>query len=194
MNRLFTTAVAALGLTVASAGTALAACPTPEAPAHSKPTKPPLVYIDDTFVLEAGTACKDKVVFRQRGHVRDPYTVTRHGKEYIIFESGADLTMRLYNPKTHKSVTKDISGTFIDRLVKNGRDSKSVGKGANVFFGKGIKGILWADGYQKFYVKNYETEKQKITIQYTRGKTAELCGKVGSKPVRGKNPPAPPAS
>jgi hypothetical protein len=191
MNRLFTTAVSVLGLTVASAGTALASCPAPGGPADPAPAKPPLHYIDDTFKIPAGTACKDTVVLRQRGHVRDPYTVTRHGKEYIIFESGKDLRMTLRNPRTGRSVSKDISGTFIDHLVKGGRDSKSIGLGANVFSGKGIKGILWAKGYQRFYVKNYFTEKQKITIQVTRGKTVELCGKVGSKPVNGKNLPAP---
>jgi hypothetical protein len=176
-----------------AAGTAFAGCPVP---ASGKPTPPPhskpaWEYSSDTIEVPAGYGCKDKVILKAWGHVRQPYEITKHGRTYIVVEAAKDFKTSLYNPKTHKKVVKDNSGDFYDRLVKNGRDSKTIGKGANILFGRGVKGIVWVNGYQKLYIKNYETQKQKMTIQAVRGKYIELCAKVGSKPVNGKNLPLP---
>jgi len=195
MNRVIASTIAGLSMSVVAAGTAFAGCPgpTPGNPPPPAPTKPAWQYINEPGEIPAGYACKDRILTRQSGHVREPYEITRNGKKYIVFEADRDFKVSLYNPKTKKRIVKDSSGDFYDHLVKGGRDSESIGKGANFLFGKGIKGLLFLDGYQKFYVKNYETPKQKITLQVVKGKYIELCAKLGSKPVNGKNPPPPPA-
>lgn len=196
MNRLIRSTVAGLGMSVVAAGTAFAGCPVPASgnPTPPSDSKPAWEDGSGTFELPAGYACKDKVILTSSGHVRQPYEIKKHGKTYIVFEADKDFKTSVYNPKTGKTLVKDNSGDFYDHLVKNGRDSKTIGKGANILFGKGVKGIVWVNGYQKLYIKNYEAPNQKMTIQVVKGKYVELCTKVGSKPVNGKNLPVPPAA
>ena len=105
-------------------------------------------------------------------------------------ESGADTKATFTNVATGRTITKRSDGDFYDTVVNHGRDLRSVGKGRNFFFGRGVRGIIYADGIQKFTVRRYEDPvKSKLTINKTKGKTVELCAKLGLRAVAGKNLP-----
>lgn len=105
-----------------------------------------------------------------------------------------DEVITVTNTKNHRSVTKEITGTFYDTVAPNGNDLHSKGIGKNVYFAPGVKGILWADGVQKFTVTNFKEPTFSLDIYKTRGKTVDLCKKVGAKAVWGKALPEPPAA
>jgi hypothetical protein len=183
-----------------SAGTAFAGCPQP----GGFPEADGWYVADSTEVHPKGAACDVAVKIIIKGHQRDRVNGEAVPEDFkpklgdrLVLES-PDMTMTLVNQKNGKKVTKKISGTFYDKVVDFNRDGKldlkSKGVGKNVFYGAGVKGILWADGVQKFRVDNFTGfPDSELHIDKTKGKTTELCNKIGAKAVHGKNilPPEP---
>jgi hypothetical protein len=199
MKRLLTSVGLGVGVTLLGAGTAFAGCPQMD-----YPTEEGWYAVDETFTIAAGDACDVAVEFHVVGHQRD----TINGQVVDLEEWYAenepevgdrhvgrapDEQMTLTNLATKKSVHKDISGTFYDRVVDFGRDGvldvRTRAVGANVFFGPGIKGIVWADGVQKVNTYDFfgETGGEQDIVK-TKGKTVELCKRVGARAVEGRAP------
>jgi hypothetical protein len=189
MKLLISTVVAGTGLALASAGTALAGCPDPGHQPPPKPVhhKPAWHDAYNSFVIPAGDACKATVTVTIRGLERDPYQVTRHGTTYTVLESKHE-TITVYNQENHRKVTKQNSGDFL--VLDKGNDAVLYGKGNNTFFGAGVTGIVWTSGRQVAYVQNAQQPNQVLDIVQVHGKYVDLCRKVGSQGVEGKNPPA----
>jgi hypothetical protein len=204
MKRLMT--ILGLGVSIAalSAGTASAARPpTPVEDDPRFPTSEGYYWIADEFPLPAGTACSGEVRMTFLGHGRDfingeitppeefpdPVVGMRHVAE------SPDLVVTVTNVATNRSVTKLVDGVFRDRVVDFGKDGvldlRSKGIGNNVFFGAGVKGIIYASGKQKFTVDDFLGESV-LHLNKTQGKTVELCRKIGLGAVPGSNPEPPP--
>jgi hypothetical protein len=197
MNRVIVSVVAGAGLSLASAGTALASCPKdtdhqpPAKPAHHQ-TNAKWHYIKDSFTIPAGAACKVAVKVTVKGYERDPYTVTKHGVKYTALESKHE-SIKVTNTVNHRTVSKDISGDLLVRDLP-GDDVSIYGTGNNVWFGKGVTGIVWTTGKQVVYVDHDQHPNQILDIARVHGKYVDLCTKVGTRGVPGKNPPPPPAA
>lgn len=180
MNRSIQAGLAAAsGLALALGGVSTAAAAEPE-PA---PGKTVTMKVDDTFVLPKNGACDVAVEVHNKATVS--ISITSDGR--YVTTLAPDGRSRIKNMKTGKTYSFKNDGSFVDQVKKNG-DLKSWGFGRNTYFGKGIKGILYADGVQRFDVRKPFTKDQVITMRHIDGKSTELCRKIGAKPVKGKNP------
>jgi len=157
------------------------------------------VKVDFKDTLPKGFACNVAV----KGHIQGHERFTVNGKvppknwkgpkpgDLLKLES-PDETATLTNTKNKKKITVKIDGAFYDRVAKNGKDLHSKGEGRNLYFGQGIRGLLWAEGLQEFSVYDFESPKKNtLDIHETYGSTRELCRVLGAKAVAGKNPPPP---
>jgi len=172
---------AAAGLTLSLGGMSTAAAAEPE-PA---PGKTVTIKVDETFVLPKNGACNAAVEVRNKATTS--ISITSDGR--YVTTLAPDGRTRIKNMKTGKTYSFKNDGSFVDQVKKNG-DFKSWGFGRNTYFGKGIKGILYTNGVQRFDVHKPFTENQAIKMRRIDGKSSQLCYKIGAKPVKGKNPPA----
>ena len=203
MKRLMTILGLSVSIAALSAGTASAAHP--PTPVEDDPRYPPsqgYYWISDQLPLPAGTACSGEVRMTFLGHGRefingeitapedfpDPVVGMRHVAQ------SPDLIVTVTNVATNRSVTKLVDGEFRDRVVDLDKDGvldlRSRGIGNNVFFGAGVKGIVYASGKQKFTVEDFLGENV-LHLDKTQGKTVELCRRIGLRAVPGSNPEPP---
>jgi hypothetical protein len=150
--------------------------------------------IDDKLAIPAGEVCSGKVVFHYWGHERtllkgehgyepvtDPEFVPQAGDRTKAESADSQFTLKAV--RSGRKVHRDADGEFYEKVTRNGENLKSVGVGANIYFGPGIKGILWADGVQKFRVANFMENPVLEHFRIKRGKAQELCHRVGLRPV-----------
>jgi hypothetical protein len=196
--------VSIVALTVPSAQAA------PPVPTENNPKYPAskgYYFVDDTVNAPKGFVCSGAVTIRFVGHQRDYYNgkladpnseppEPKLGDRHT--GQSPDEIIVVTNVKTGRNVTKLISGTFYDRVVDYGKkgvlDLSAKGVGKNVFFGPGVKGIVYADGVQHFTVTNFLNDGGTLHLNKTKGKTVELCHKVGLRAVPGKVLPEPPTT
>jgi hypothetical protein len=158
----------------------------PAAASEKYPTKDGWHYEVHVVDVPAGSACTKAVKYTEKGH----FKIIRKSSTRTIFKAAADYRMKLENVATGKTIKRDISGDFDDRLIHGRRDIKTYATGKNVFFGLGVTGILWADGRQKVYFYDFKDPiLSSIVVDSTKGRTLELCRKVGLRAVPGKNLP-----
>lgn len=194
MTHILTTLGLAAIVAALSTGTALAGCP--DRPADYPESKG-WSAVDDTVTVPAGSACDVEVKMRFRGHERrllngvpvDEKTRPPRAGDVTVTQS-PDLVVRLTNTSTGRTINRAVTGSFTDRVLPNGKDLSTVGRGKNVFFAPGVRGILWADGVQKLSVRNFQQADFSITVTETKGRTVELCTRLGARPVEGKPLPA----
>jgi hypothetical protein len=110
--------------------------------------------------------------------------------EYTALEAKHE-SVRVTNTVNHKTVRRDISGDLLVRDLP-GDDVVLYGKGNNLWFGKGVTGIIWTTGKQVVYVDHDQQPNQTLNIARVHGAYVDLCRKVGSVGVPGKNQPPPP--
>lgn len=170
----------AAGLVLTLEGTLPAAAAEPE----PGPGKTVTFNVDETFVLPKNDACNVAVEMHNKATVS--ISITSDGR--FVTTLAPDGQTWIKNMKTGKTYWFKNDGSFVDRVKKNG-DFSSWGFGRNSYVGKGIKGILYADGVQKFDVRKPFTEDQVIKMRHIDGKRVQLCYKIGAKPVKGKNSP-----
>jgi hypothetical protein len=185
----------ALGLGVSVV--ALSAGPVWACPTDRYPASEGWFVLNETFTFPAGYACDVEVTLYLRGHQRylvngelPPPQAPLNGDE--IRSESPDLRATVTNTANGRSVTKKDTGTINATVIHNGNDLKAVGRGANLYFGAGVEGLLYTKGTQKFITTNYK-DPATIAMQFTKikGKAVDLCHKVGASPVPGKNPPPP---
>lgn len=155
--------------------------------------------VDDTIVLKKGEACSKKVVLHYTSHERtlvkgeDGYEpvladdeFTPEGGDEFITQTGEDGRFSLYSPQTDRTVRRPASGDFYQKVTRDGEDLRIVAVGSNVYFGAGVKGIVWADGVQTFKVDDFAGE-QGGTVEHlriTKGYSQQLCYRLGLEPVQ----------
>jgi hypothetical protein len=169
---------AAAGLALSLGGTSTAAATEPE----PGPGKTVTTKVDTTFVLPKNAACN--VAVEVHNKATTSISITSDGR--YVTTLAPDGRTRIKNLKTGKTYSFKNDGSFVDQVRKNG-NFKSWGFGRNTYFGKGIKGILYTNGVQRFDVRKPFTEDQVIKMRRIDGKSVQLCYKIGAKPVKGKN-------
>lgn len=179
MNRL---TKVVLGTTAAVALTA--ANISPAAASEKYPAKNGWQYQDITDVIAAGYACDKAVRLTIKGH----YKIIEKSPTRTINKSAADFRMSLKNLETGKTIKRDISGDFDDRLINGGRDIKTYATGKNLYLGRGVTGLVWADKKQTVFFYDFQDPALGyVAIDSTRGRTEELCRQVGLRAVPGQN-------
>lgn len=186
MRRFITMLGLGIGVTVLSVSTAFAGC---QKPRQSFPSSEGWEAVDQTFAISAGSACDVEVSGHVVGHERStidgkPATRDPQPGDTVVTES-PDEVVTLTNTKSGKSVTKKINGAFYDHYLRNGTDYKGRGVGKNLYYGPGIYGLLWTNGVQKYTVYDYASDDYRIQIRALKGKSVELCHRLGANPVAG---------
>jgi hypothetical protein len=161
------------------------------------------VSIDgDTTVFPAGTACKHEVKAKERGAYRDTLyfknkadSTNPEARPVKVFEEFTNNSTVKFSAHTkkhgHKSIKLNAGGDF--RIKVKGDDIRVRGEGSNWGQGLGIRGIVWTKGDISFTVRGAFTENPRITnldLSDAR-KVVQVCYRLGSKPVNGKNVPPP---
>ncbi|HYP46379.1 MAG TPA: hypothetical protein VEQ66_14420 [Propionibacteriaceae bacterium] len=147
--------------------------------------------------LRAGYVCNVDFKARVKGHVRVTVNGKLPPKDWkgpkpgdLVVQESPDATATITNAKNRQKVKLDLAGPVYSRVSKNGKDLKSRSVGGNLYFGNGVKGLLYAKGTQWFSVYNFKDPvKVELDLHRTQGSTVELCHFLGAKAVRGKNPP-----
>lgn len=194
-------------LTIVGLGVSIVALSAGPAAAHPRqpyendqryPASKGYYWVDETLTLKAGEACNVEVIMIIKGHQRDIVNgevVTGDSPEPKLGDrhigQAPDEIVKIVNPANKRKITKVGNGSFYDKVVDFDHDGKldlkSKGVGKNWYFGAGVKGIVWANGKQHFTVDDFLGASE-LHINKTKGKTVELCKKVGAKAVPGKNP------
>ncbi|HEX8508572.1 MAG TPA: hypothetical protein VF635_03625, partial [Propionibacteriaceae bacterium] len=84
----------------------------------------------------------------------------------------------------------DLAGPLYERVTKTGKDLNGKSVGGSLYFGNGVKGLIYAKGTQWYSVYDFmDPAKAELDIHKTRGNTVELCHALGARAVQGKNAP-----
>lgn len=181
--------LAAAGLVTASLGMMSPAL------AHTDPYPESEGYyqVNDRFTLAAGEACDRPVIVTFTGYERD----ILNGKDPL--PDGYDLqpgdTLDSVFPEQEitvinkrdrsKRITRPTDGPSREHVRRNGVDADVFASGNNVYFDRGVKGIIWNRGDAAFVIKNFDDPDSR-RLKFKRpltGPTQELCGAVGLRPV-----------
>lgn len=179
-------ALTGLGVAPASAGED----PKPHHPA------PAWEHIDDKYVFPAYAACKDPIKVHEQYKYR--FTVLKENKHHAKYkEEMHHGYAKFYNPKTHKWVKVPIHETAYIHENRKNASALLKGYGKNYWQGQGIKGIVFYKGEIKVKITHLDDqppfEKLTFDIKSINGHYKQLCYKLGTKPVWGKNVPPPSA-
>jgi hypothetical protein len=188
MNRLIRSALgvsATLALSVGGVTTASAST--------TKPEVGKWVSVNETFTFPAGSACKAPVTVKEHAKFRETVYRNQDKKVVKVAEEFKDWSHVKFSAtvKGHKKSIKLNEGG--DAVVYNVEgDFKTVlvlAEGTNWNQGNGVYGIPWTKGNVSFGVINADGDKAKVTnVDYSQvTKYIQVCTKVGSKPVWGKN-------
>jgi len=180
-----------LATSAALALTGLGVAPAAATAEPPKQDEAKYVKVDERSTFPAGYACKDEIKVHEKFKYR--FTVLKENKHRAKYkEELHDGWAKFYNPKTHKWVMIPIHETaYIHENRKNATAvTKAHGKG--YLQGKGIKGIVAWKGDIKVKVSNLDDlDNVRFDIKSIHGHSKQLCYKLGSKPVWGKNIPQP---
>ena len=182
------TTKALLVTTAAMALAAVAAVPAQADDGATAKTKDGYVYVDETVALPAGYACSDAVELRFTGHAKS----IEKSETHFVELSASDFRVTVTNVATQKSVRRNVSGDFDERLINDGKDLKIAATGKNLYFGLGVTGLLWMDHKQTLVVYDVGTPDELINVVRSKGRTEQLCQAVGLRAVAGQNLPQPP--
>jgi hypothetical protein len=141
--------------------------------------------IDQHRTLPAGSACKVAVQDDDTGHLR----VLPVSKNRFFVDAGEDARATFTNLANGRKLTLDISGDVYVRVSKSGRTAHGTAFGSSYFQGKGIKGIVYADGVQKNRVTRLGTKNETQHLRILNGTKKDLCRLLGTTPVKGMNVP-----
>jgi len=175
---------AALALTAFGAAAPASATNEP-----SKPKPGAWEKFDDTYYLKAGDACSKPVVARDRGAQR--VTELGDGKVFVEFADWSHVTFAAKKNHHKKVVLNYPSGG--DLYAKGSGDTLYIkADGWNWNQGKGVKGIVVTKGKVSFGIDNFTDEDfandrvVNFNLHHAK-KVVQVCYKLGSKPVWGKN-------
>lgn len=210
MNRLAKGSVGlAAGLALSLTGVAGASATEPEPHEPAKPVVGPWEPYDEKYVIEKGWACKGEIKAYSKGAVRvtQLYVNQKTGKEKLEVEfkdwsystySHTKVVTKVVGRGDHKKVVKKkVTRTVTvneggDAYIKaNHKTGVAIGihEGKNTFWGAGVYGLVHTKGYVKTRFTDFQTPDESVTILKAKH-AVELCKKLGTKPVWGKNPPA----
>jgi hypothetical protein len=167
-------ALTTLGVTPASAG---------EGPA---PKPGPWTTISETTVFPKGTACKAKVVAKEKFTFRE--TQLKDGKVLVEYKNSS--WSKFTNPKKHKSYKIGSGGDLLIKPNKDGSTLYIKGQGENYGQGLGVYGIVYSKGPISFKVVNADdpAKTRIVDLDLNRAKkVVQICYKIGTKPVWGQN-------
>lgn len=183
-------------------GAALALCaaglPTASAHARLEPQVGEWVSVDETFTIPAGFACKHAVEVRERAKFRDVLYQDENGKVVKVFSEFANwsnvkfsVTKKHHRTTITRSITLNEGG---DAWVYNKAGDFDVveveAEGANWGQGAGIYGIPWTRGDISYTVVNANDPVTTRVVDLDLSdaeKFIQVCSRIGSKPVRGRN-------
>ncbi|HYP43807.1 MAG TPA: hypothetical protein VEQ66_01240 [Propionibacteriaceae bacterium] len=193
--------VAGLGTLTALALTTTGLAPATAGGGVSHPKGEGWEHINVTDTLPAGYVCNVDITLKLKGHVRFTVNGKVPPKDWkgpkagdLMLTESPDATSVVTNTKNRKKVKVDMSGPLTTRVAKNDNDLNGKSVGGFLYFGRGVKGLIYAKGTQWFSVYNFRDPiKGETDIHRTRGTTVELCHALGAKAVEGKNPPPPQA-
>lgn len=209
MNRLTKGSVGlAAGLALSLTGVAGASATEPERHEPSKPVVGPWEPYDDKYDIEKGWACKGEIKAHSKGQVRitQLYVDEKTGKEklevefkdwsYSTYSHTRVVKKVVKHGDKKKVVKKKVTRTVKvneggDAVIKaNHKTGVAIGhhEGENTFWGKGVYGLVHTRGYVKTKFTNFQTPDESLSILKAKH-AVELCKKLGTKPVWGKNPP-----
>jgi hypothetical protein len=134
-------------------------------------------------VLPAGSACKVKILEHNAGHLR----LLQISKRVVFQDFGEDSRTTYTNPKNGKTVTVNSSGDGLTRSSKSGKTVRITALGGSTFQGRGIRGIVYANGVQKLKITRAGTKKEILHLKIVNGTRKQVCRQLGTKPVKGKN-------
>jgi len=180
---------AVLATSAALALTGLGVAPAAAGGEDPKPSPAPAwEHIDDKYVYPAYHACKDPIKVHEEYDYR--FTVLKENKHHAKYkEEMHHGYAKFYNPKTHKWVKIPIHETAY--IHENRRNASALlkGYGKNYWQGKGIKGIVFYKGEIKVKITHLDQVPHGVTFDIKKidGRYKQLCYKLGTKPVWGKN-------
>lgn len=165
---------------------------------------------DDKYVIDKGYACKGAVKARSVGKVRvttyekgdkgvvalklefadwsySTYAHTKKVKKVVKHHRDKKIVKVI---KVTKKVKVGEGGDAIIKIDTKKGDGTAYGyhEGENTFWGKGVYGLVYTEGKVKTRFSDFGTPNEGVTILKAEH-AVELCKKIGTKPVWGKNPP-----
>jgi hypothetical protein len=101
--------------------------------------------------------------------------------------------MWLTNLRNHRRISLPADGDLDTRVTKDSNSLVGKGRGANFYFGRGRRGVVWANGIQVISIRNFRhREHAVVRVRRFEASHVDLCARVGARPVRGREPPRPP--
>jgi hypothetical protein len=168
---------AALALTSLGVAPAMAAEP-PQPASWQK--------VDDRYAFPAGSACKDRIKVHEKYKYR--LMVLSESPTRASYREDIDGGWaKFYNPRTHKTVRIKLDSTAYIEENRVNATARIRDKGVGYWQGPGVKGLLYVKGttYGK-YVHLDDPDQTSLNIYKIKGKSVQLCYRLGSKPVDGK--------
>ena len=148
------------------------------------------MFDDFTDSVPAGYACSAAVELHFTGH----YKVIDKSPTRRLVKFAKDYRLEMTAVDTKKTIRRDASGDYDERILDNGVNLDVRATGKNVYYEQGITGVLWANKKQRVLVYDLGTTDELATVIRTNGKTEDLCHAVGLRAVPGKNLPPETAS
>jgi hypothetical protein len=139
---------------------------------------------NETYIMPRGWACADRVV--EKANYRFRETMLPNGWILAEFDHTSRSTFK--NMRNGKSFTVPTGGDLVARQLRAGKVVKIWATGSNIGQGKGSKGIPWSRGDIDVTLYNPgNPKKMRHTVDFKNARVVNVCRKLGSRPVWGRN-------